>query len=94
LKSYDVTTGLLAHFPASKRDIYLLSHYTLQCFDHQNVQSDKNVFGSETWRLEIAKQFLHLHQFVGYNLEGLISQEDPLIQDIIDSGVVPDLVNG
>ena len=89
----EVSEALLQPFPKIEKDIYILSDDTISWLQNCNILVDENVFGSQSRRLEIAREFLYEMDHDTLSecltlLEALISHENPPIQDIIDSGAV------
>ena len=95
----EVSGAILQSFPTSENDVYLLSDVANLLLENFSIDIDEQVFGSQSQRLKIAREFLNemdhraLSECVSL-LEALASQEEPPIQDIIDSGAVFALLEG
>ena len=93
----EVSGAILHSFPASEKDVYMLSDWAGTILKRYNIQVDEDVFASPSFRLEIAREFLlQINPSATTKcvslLESLVSRENPPIQDIIDSGAVSALL--
>lgn len=95
----EISGALLQNFPIDKRYGYILSDAALGCLRDLDMQIDEEVFGSARSLLNLAKELYPQIVKTHFNgcmrlMEILVSDEDPPIQGIIDSGVIPDLIKG
>ena len=95
----EISGALLQNFPIDKRYGYILSDAALGCLRDLDMQIDEEVFGSARYLLNLAKELYPQIVRTHFNgcmrlMEILVSDEDPPIQGIIDSGVIPDVIKG
>lgn len=99
LNPSEISDALLQSFPNNERYAYILSDTARRCLRNFDMQIDEETFGSARYLLDLVKELYpqivktHLDDCI-YLMKILVSEENPPIQGIIDSGVMSDLVYG
>ena len=99
LNPSEISDALLQSFPNNERYAYILSDTARRCLRNFDMQIDEETFGSARYLLDLVKELYpqivktHLDECI-HLMKILVSEENPPIQGIIDSGVMSDLIDG
>ena len=99
LEPSEISDALLKAFPTNEKYEYILSDSARKCLRELDIPIDDKAFGSSRYLLSLVKELFpqiaktHLEPCI-YLVERLMSEAEPPFEDIISSGIMPDLVKG